>query len=227
MRRHTKPIEAIVLHCTATRPGRDVDIAEIRRWHVDGNGWDDVGYHYLVRLDGTIETGRPEGFQGAHVSGQNDGTIAVAYAGGVSASGAPSDTRTPAQKAAILDLLDELAFEYGAFDVDGRLAIRVLGHRDFPGVAKACPSFDVAADYGARHAVAAAILTGETDMDTKPFWASKTLWVNAVAIAAAVAGAFSVDLGLDPEGQVAAVAAIMGVVNIVLRLTTDKAVAAK
>lgn len=57
-------------------------------------------------------------------------------------------------------------------------------------------------------------------METKPFWASKTLWVNALALIAALTGAFGIDLGLDPETQTAAVAAVMGVVNIVLRFVT-------
>lgn len=61
-------------------------------------------------------------------------------------------------------------------------------------------------------------------METKPFWASKTLWVNAIALVAAVTGAFGIDLGLDPETQTAIVGALMGVVNIVLRFMTKTAV---
>ena len=60
-------------------------------------------------------------------------------------------------------------------------------------------------------------------METKPFWASKTLWVNAIALVAAVTGAFGVDLGLDPETQTAIVGALMGIVNIVLRFMTKSA----
>ena len=61
-------------------------------------------------------------------------------------------------------------------------------------------------------------------METKPFYASKTLWVNLVAVIAALSGAFGLDLGLDPETQVTIVGAIMGVVNIVLRFTTTTAI---
>jgi len=61
-------------------------------------------------------------------------------------------------------------------------------------------------------------------MDTKPFWASKTLWVNAIALVAAISGAFGIDLGLDPETQTAIVGAVMSVVNIVLRFVTKSAV---
>lgn len=60
-------------------------------------------------------------------------------------------------------------------------------------------------------------------METKPFWASRTLWVNAIALVAAVSGAFGVDLGLDPETQTAIVGAVMSVVNIVLRFVTRSA----
>ncbi len=61
-------------------------------------------------------------------------------------------------------------------------------------------------------------------METKPFWASKTLWANAIAVVAAIAGGMSYDLGLDPETQVAMVAAVMGVANIILRFITKSAV---
>ena len=60
--------------------------------------------------------------------------------------------------------------------------------------------------------------------DAKPFRASKTLWVNAVALIAAAAGALGLDIGLDPELQITIVGAIMAVVNIVLRFVTDKPV---
>ncbi|MEK9751596.1 MAG: hypothetical protein VW338_00070 [Rhodospirillaceae bacterium] len=63
-------------------------------------------------------------------------------------------------------------------------------------------------------------------MDTKPWYASKTLWINLVAGIAAVGGAFGVDLGLDTESQTALVGGVMAVVNIVLRLITKTGVSA-
>lgn len=57
-------------------------------------------------------------------------------------------------------------------------------------------------------------------MEGKDFYKSKTFWANTIAIIASISGVFSFDLGLDPEAQTAVVAAIMGVVNIVLRFTT-------
>lgn len=214
MQRHSKPIHTAVIHCTATRAGQDFPAAKIREWHL-ARGWSDIGYHLIVRLDGEIETGRPMQYQGAHVSGHNDGTIGVVYVGGLDADGSPADTRTPAQTAAIRLLLDELADDFGP--------LAVMGHRDFPGVAKACPSFDARAEYGPTVEPFEVVIhqpEESTMNDSKPFWASKTLWVNAVALIAAVTGAFGLDLGLDPETQTTIVAAVMAIVNVVLRIVT-------
>ena len=131
-------LDTIVIHCTATPEGRDVTAAEVRRWHTS-KGWSDIGYHFLVRLDGTVEVGRPIERMGAHVRGHNKNTVGVAYAGGTDAKGKPADTLTQAQYAAIVQLVTELREEYGWMDV--------CGHRDFPGVRKACPSFDVATKF--------------------------------------------------------------------------------
>ena len=70
-------IEEIILHCSATPEGRDVGVEEIRRWHVKGNGWRDVGYHFVVRLDGSVETGRPLRVAGAHCRGHNARSVAL------------------------------------------------------------------------------------------------------------------------------------------------------
>jgi N-acetylmuramoyl-L-alanine amidase len=133
-----RKIDLIVWHCTATPEGRDHTIADVRRWHVAERGWSDVGYHYLIRLDGTVEAGRPLERQGAHAAGHNANSIGVAYVGGVDAAMRPKDTRTEAQKAALCDLTLDLVRRFpGA---------RVVGHRDL-GAAKACPSFDAVADW--------------------------------------------------------------------------------
>lgn len=132
-------IKEIVVHCSATPPGMDIGAAEIRSWHVSGNGWSDIGYHYVVRLDGRVENGRPESRVGAHVKGYNSNSIGVCYVGGVGEEGNPKDTRTDCQKEQLLELLKKLKWKYpGA---------RILGHRDFPRVAKACPSFDAKMEY--------------------------------------------------------------------------------
>ena len=77
----------IIVHCTATPEGIDIGMKEIRQWHVCGQGWADVGYHYLVRLDGTIESGREEHLAGAHCKGKNNCPVGVCYVGGCTADG--------------------------------------------------------------------------------------------------------------------------------------------
>jgi N-acetylmuramoyl-L-alanine amidase len=133
----TRKITEIIVHCTATPEGREVSVDTIRAWHL-ANGWKDIGYHYVVGLDGTVRPGRPEAQIGSHVAGHNTGTIGIVYVGGVTADGkTPKDTRTPAQKAALLDLAKALIAKYPAIK-------KVTGHNQY--AAKACPSFDVRKD---------------------------------------------------------------------------------
>ncbi len=131
-------VNLIVVHCTATPAGRDVTAADVDRWHRQ-RGFRCIGYHYLVRLDGRIERGRPENEQGAHCRGHNARSIGVGYAGGLDANGRPADTRTPEQRAALMTLLRDLRRRYP------EAVIR--GHRDF--AAKACPCFDATTEYAA------------------------------------------------------------------------------
>jgi N-acetylmuramoyl-L-alanine amidase len=132
-----RKVNKIIIHCTATPEGRDVSIDEIRRWHVKERGWRDVGYHFLIRLDGTVEEGRPIEMTGAHTKGHNWDSIGIAYAGGMSKDMTePKDTRTDEQKESFVDLLCQLHDCYGG---------TVYGHRDFS--EKACPSFDAKTEY--------------------------------------------------------------------------------
>ncbi len=153
-----RAIVGIVIHCSATREGQDVSAATIRSWHL-AKKWADIGYHFVIRLDGTIEVGRPLARAGAHVEGYNARTIGICYVGGVGADGQPKDTRTPEQKAALLTLLTELRSRFpGA---------TIRGHRDYsPDLngngriepseyMKACPSFDAAGEYARLKAPAA------------------------------------------------------------------------
>ena len=131
-----RTINEIILHCTATPEGKDYDVETIRRWHVQGNGWRDIGYHYVIYRDGTIHLGRPLDQTGAHTSGHNASTIGIVYVGGCAADGkTPKDTRTPAQKEALRTLCKVLCDTLGI--------TKISGHRDY--AAKACPSFDVKA----------------------------------------------------------------------------------
>jgi len=130
----------LVIHCTATPEGRDVTAKDVDRMHRQ-RGFNGIGYHFIVRLDGTVEPGRPVDAIGAHVEGQNSTSIGISYVGGVDANDIKlaKDTRTDAQKRALRALLLDLVSKYP--DVE------ILGHRDFPGVKKACPCFDAKADY--------------------------------------------------------------------------------
>lgn len=136
-RKHT---DHIVLHCSATPEGKKFTVKDIDRWHRQ-KGWNGVGYHLVVLLDGTVEQGRPIDAVGAHVEGWNSTSIGICYIGGVSADdpNVAKDTRTPAQKAALESLLIDLKAKYPK--------AKILGHRDFPDVKKACPCFDAKGEY--------------------------------------------------------------------------------
>lgn len=131
-----RPIDEIIIHCTATPAGRPVSVAEIRAWHRT-RGWADIGYHYVVLLDGSVAPGRPEAKIGAHVAGHNEGTLGVVYVGGVGPDGRAADTRTPAQREALTATVRALIVKYPGVG-------RVSGHNEY--AAKACPSFDVRTD---------------------------------------------------------------------------------
>lgn len=128
-------IEYIVVHCSATTPSMDIGAHEIRRWHTEERGWSDIGYHLVCRRDGTVEAGRPIERPGAHVKGYNHSSIGVCWVGGVSESGQAEDNRTADQSLALFQEIERLRELYPE--------AKVLGHRDFPGVTKACPCFDV------------------------------------------------------------------------------------
>lgn len=142
-----RKVNLIVIHCSATREGQAHTAADIDRWH-KAQGWNGIGYHHVVLLDGTVQKGRDESVAGSHVKGFNANSIGVVYIGGLAANGVtPKDTRTDAQKTALADLIKSLKAKYpGA---------KVVGHRDLSpdkdkdGVVephewlKACPSFDV------------------------------------------------------------------------------------
>lgn len=116
-------------------------MSDIRRWH-KARGFKAEGYHYLICLDGKVEKGRDESAVGAHVSGYNSHSVGICYVGGLAKDGkTPKDTRTDAQKESLMRLLIELTGRYPKAEI--------LGHRDFPKVAKACPSFDVRREYDA------------------------------------------------------------------------------
>lgn len=130
-------ITEVIVHCSATPAGRDVTAADIRRWHKEERGFADIGYHFVVRLDGRVECGRPLANIGAHCRGHNCRSVGVCYVGGIGSDGRPADTRTPAQRQALLGLLTALRCRFPGASIHG--------HRDF--ATKACPSFDATAEY--------------------------------------------------------------------------------
>ncbi len=132
-----RTISLIVVHCSGVRPGQQSSAAGIDRWH-RSLGWKGIGYHYVVRRDGTVERGRPESVVGAHCAGHNTHSIGVCYEGGLDAAGVPCDTRTKAQRESLLRLLKELRCRYPK-------AI-ILGHNQLCRT-KACPCFDAAREY--------------------------------------------------------------------------------
>lgn len=132
-----RKITEIIVHCADTPEGRDVRAAEIRGWHTKERGWSDIGYHYVVDIDGTIEPGRDLETAGAHCTNHNAKSIGVCYVGGADENMQPKDTRTDAQKASLLLLLKFLRAKYPD--------AKIYGHRDF--AQKACPCFDAKKEY--------------------------------------------------------------------------------
>lgn len=132
-----RKISEIIVHCTATAEGKDFKVSDIDRWH-RAKGWDGIGYHKVVYIDGSVHQGRPDEKVGAHCIGHNQNSIGVVYVGGVASDGkTPKDTRTPQQKTALRKLLTDLKRKYPNATIHG--------HRDF--AAKACPSFDATTEY--------------------------------------------------------------------------------
>ena len=144
LRKSKRGIDEIIVHCTASREGQEQTVEQIRRDHTTpvskgGRGWSDIGYHYVVYLDGTVHEGRNVDISGAHAEGHNSHSIGVVYVGGVENKPGVAyknlkakDTRTEAQKASLMALLMDLRKLYPK--------ARIIGHRDVS--SKACPSFD-------------------------------------------------------------------------------------
>ena len=134
-----RAINLIVIHCSAVRPDQTSSVAQIDTWHREDRHYKfGVGYHYVIRRDGTREKGRPEWLVGAHCLNHNKYSIGVCYEGGYDARGQPADTRTPAQKAEMRRLLEELHERYPH-------AV-IVGHRDLSHD-RDCPCFDAAHEY--------------------------------------------------------------------------------
>jgi len=137
IKKSKRGIDEIIVHCTATPEGQPFTVNDIKQWHI-ARGFKDIGYHYVIYLDGSIHVGRDVDKSGAHTLDHNLRSIGISYVGGVAKDGkTPKDTRTDRQKSALLRLLGELRKLYPK--------ARIYGHRDFAN--KACPSFDAKREY--------------------------------------------------------------------------------
>lgn len=128
-----RDIKNIVLHCTAT--AQTATIPSIVKYWKDVMKWKTPGYHFLIRPDGTYENLVPIETPSNGVAGHNKNSIHISYIGGIDSKGKASDNRTPAQKETMIRLIKEMKAKFPHADL--------RGHRDFPGVTKECPSFDV------------------------------------------------------------------------------------
>lgn len=145
-----RDINLIVIHCTASKEGVELSVADIDKMH-KARGWKGIGYHYVIGLDGVPRLGRPVQEVGAHVKGHNGDSIGIVYVGGLDDDGKPKDTRTAAQKKSLVELLKMLKVQF-------KDAV-ICGHRDLSpdkdgdGVVekhewlKACPCFDAKEEY--------------------------------------------------------------------------------
>ena len=126
----------IVIHCSATSEKQNFGAADIDKWH-RSKGWACIGYHYVIKRDGTLEVGRKESQVGAHVADWNSVSLGICLIGGIDADDPTKaeDNYTPEQWTSLIKLLKDLKTRYPK--------AKIQGHRDFPKVAKACPCFDV------------------------------------------------------------------------------------
>ncbi len=131
-----RKIDKIILHCTATPPGKDLRRQELLQMHRE-RGFTDIGYHIIIRRDGTLMRGRPLDQVGAHCRGYNRNSIGIAYVGGLDQEGRPADTRTEAQHWAMLQLIEAFTLMYPD--------IMIYGHNEL-NPHKDCPCFRVATD---------------------------------------------------------------------------------
>ena len=147
---NSRVMNTIVIHCSATKENKDYSSVDIKKWHLQ-RGVNDIGYHFIIKLDGTIEIGRSLDKVGAHVAGNNTGSIGICYIGGLDSKGKSKDTRTDEQKESLLNLINLLKKNINIKEIKG--------HRDFSKdlncdgkidkfeYIKDCPCFEVKDEY--------------------------------------------------------------------------------
>lgn len=145
---NVKGIHTVVVHCSATRMGREVTIEEIDSWHRD-RGFAMFGYHRFIDVEGGRHQGRPFARRGAHVEGENSGTVGLCIAGGLNEDLKPEEEMfMPVQYEALHEELWYLKRALPGLK-------RIVGHRDYsPDIdgdgiitpaewIKACPCLEV------------------------------------------------------------------------------------
>jgi N-acetylmuramoyl-L-alanine amidase len=128
--------DTIVIHCAATKPSMDIGKDEIRKWHVDDNGWEDIVYHFIIRRNGTVEEGRKIDYQGAHAPAVNSRSIGICLIGGLSEDNKPENNFTLEQFLSLSNVVDLMQSKYEIKSI--------VGHGDVQENKKNCPGFNVA-----------------------------------------------------------------------------------
>lgn len=200
-----RKIDEIIIHCSATKPGWMADASaedkrdEIRRWHVEDNGWRDIGYHALIDRDGAVVSGRPIDDQGAHCRGHNATSLGVCLIGGF---GSNENDRfdehfTPEQNRALRMWIEDAKAKFGTIS-------KVTGHNEY--AAKACPGFPVS-----RWLANKPPKTDHASADPK-------MWAKATQVAGSAGGTLAAASQLEGNVQLALVglAAIFLVVGVVV-----------
>jgi len=146
-----RTINKIIIHATASREGQEQTVEQIREIHIKERHFKDIGYHYVIYLDGSIHEGRPIEKIGAHCKGHNVDSIGISYVGGTDSNGKPKDTRNYEQIISLDSLIRHLKKKF--------LTAEIRGHRDYsPDInkdgkierwewIKACPCFEVSNEY--------------------------------------------------------------------------------
>ena len=135
-----RTITLIIIHCSATPEGKSLSAEACRQDHILHRGFRDIGYHFYITQDGVLHHCRPVSEIGAHVRGFNRHSIGICYEGGLDENGRPTDTRTTAQRFALLDLLTILKHQYPEAQIAGHYQLSATIH-------KACPCYDPRKEY--------------------------------------------------------------------------------
>ena len=134
-----REIKLLVIHCSATRCNEPFTVEQLRQAHL-ARGFHDIGYHFYITRDGALHRCRPMSEVGAHVQGFNRHSLGICYEGGLNEQGTPTDTRTTAQRFALIDLLTILKRQYPEAEIAGHYQLSANIH-------KACPCFDARKEY--------------------------------------------------------------------------------